>query len=186
MRVIAGSARSMPLKTVKNLNTRPTSDKLKETLFNILSPHIDGAKFLDLFAGSGAIGIEALSRGATAATFVEKAIDAYKVINENLVFTKFIEKSKVVRGDVISSLRKLNEKKEKFDIIFLDPPYDKKIYDDVLKELSVLQVDEKNAIVVIEDVILKEVKENDIIYSFKVFRIKEYNGKCHIFLERVL
>ena len=97
MRVIAGSRRSLPLKAPKTADTRPTTDRIKETLFNILNPLIPGARFLDLFSGSGGIGIEALSRGASKAVFVEKNLEAASVIRENLKFTKLSDVGELIR-----------------------------------------------------------------------------------------
>ncbi len=115
MRVIAGSRRSLPLKTVEGLETRPTTDRIKETLFNILMPDISGARFLDLFAGSGGIGIEALSRGAASAVFVDNSRDAIRCINDNVKFTKFTDEAEVVRLDALSYVRAL--RKVDFDIL---------------------------------------------------------------------
>ena len=100
MRVIAGTARSMPLRTVKGMDIRPTTDRTKETLFNILMPYIPGCRFLDLYAGSGSIGIEALSRGAKVAYFVENARASQLLIRENLEFTKLADRARYAFGDV--------------------------------------------------------------------------------------
>ncbi len=97
MRVIAGTARSLPLKTPAGMDTRPTTDRIKETLFNMLQPYLPGAVFLDLYSGSGGIGIEALSRGAGHAYFVENNRNAIACITENLQFTKFTDKATVLR-----------------------------------------------------------------------------------------
>ena len=121
MRVIAGSKRRLNLKTIKGLETRPTTDRIKETLFNMISTDIYDANFLDLFAGSGQMGIEALSRGARFAWFIENNREAVKVINENLDFTDLQSQSKVIQGDFKSALNSL--KGESFHIIFADPPY---------------------------------------------------------------
>ena len=107
MRVIAGSAKSMPLKTIAGMETRPTTDRIKETLFNMLQPHLCESRFLDLFAGSGGIGIEALSRGADYCVFVEKNRKAAAVIRENLRFTKLEERGQIYTGDVVQVLAQL-------------------------------------------------------------------------------
>ena len=122
MRVIAGSARRLNLVTPKGMDTRPTSDKIKETLFNILAPHLYGIRFLDLFAGSGGIGIEALSRGASHCTFIEKDKEAVACIRKNLETTHFTDAATVLPHDVMTSLYNLRVK-DKYDIVFLDPPY---------------------------------------------------------------
>ena len=121
MRVIAGTARSMPLKTIRGMDTRPTTDKIKETLFNILQTDVCGCRFLDLFSGSGAIAIEALSRGAAHAVLVEQNGKAAECIRENLIFTRTADRAEVYRCDVLTALRRLEGQKP-FDIIFMDPP----------------------------------------------------------------
>ena len=135
MRVIAGSARSLKLKTLDGMDTRPTTDRIKETLFNIINPSICGSIFLDLFSGSGGIGIEALSRGAKEAVFVESNPKAMACVKENLRFTRLEHKASTMTMDVMDALRRL-EKKKVFDIIFMDPPYDRGMQRKVLEYLS--------------------------------------------------
>jgi 16S rRNA (guanine(966)-N(2))-methyltransferase RsmD len=124
MRIIAGTFRSRVLQAPAGLATRPTSDRLRETLFNVLAPRIAGAAFLDLYAGSGAVGIEALSRGAAHVTFVERAPAALKVLRENLDRLALAEGFQIHPGSVGSFLRKPRSGLPGFDIVFLDPPYD--------------------------------------------------------------
>ena len=121
MRVIAGTARSMPLKTIKGMDTRPTTDKTKETLFNVLQTDIPDCRFLDLFSGSGAIAIEALSRGAAYAVLVEQNAKAAECIKENLIFTKTMERAEIQKCDVLTALHRMEGQKP-FDVIFMDPP----------------------------------------------------------------
>ena len=123
MRIIAGSFRSRPLQAPAGLATRPTSDRLRETLFNVLAPRIEEAVVLDLYAGSGAVGIEALSRGAANVVFVERAPGALKVLRENLARLGLTEGFRIVGSGVGSFLRKADAT-GRFDIVFLDPPYD--------------------------------------------------------------
>ncbi len=123
MRVIAGSFRSRVLQAPAGLATRPTSDRLRETLFNVLAPRIDGARFLDLYAGSGAVGIEALSRGAAEAVFVERAAPALKMLRANLDRLGLNAGFRISPGSVAGFLRN-GEAAGKFDLVFLDPPYD--------------------------------------------------------------
>jgi 16S rRNA (guanine966-N2)-methyltransferase len=123
MRVIAGKYRSRHLIAPRGFDTRPTSDRLRETLFNVLAPHIKDAAFLDLYAGSGANGIEALSRGAKQVTFVEKAAPAIAAIRANLKALEIQEGPQLEIGSVGTSLKRLQEQKQTFNIIFLDPPY---------------------------------------------------------------
>lgn len=123
MRVIAGSAKGHKLETIEGLDTRPTTDRIKETLFNIIAFDLPECSFLDLFAGSGAIGIEALSRGARKAVFVEQSELCGKVISRNLEHTRLTERARLIQIDVLTALDKLATEGETFDIIFMDPPY---------------------------------------------------------------
>jgi 16S rRNA (guanine(966)-N(2))-methyltransferase RsmD len=123
MRVIAGSFRSRTLQAPAGLATRPTSDRLRETLFNVLAPRIQGAAFLDLYAGSGAVGVEALSRGASTVVFVERAPTAIKVLRANLAGLGLTEGYRIVVRSVGGYLRNA-EGGPRFDVVFLDPPYD--------------------------------------------------------------
>jgi len=129
MRVITGSARGRKLKELEGKETRPTSDRVKESVFNIIQFELEGGRVLDLFAGTGQLGIEALSRGAAAATFVEQRRDAANLIRENLKRTGLAGSARVVNGDAISFLKTT---KEKFDFIFLDPPFPAQLWDTVI------------------------------------------------------
>lgn len=180
MRVIAGKARRLPLKTLPGTETRPTTDRIKETLFNILQQEIPGTRFLDLFSGSGGIGIEALSRGASQAVFVEKNPKACACIKDNLTFTKLINDSKVLCMDVLQALRTL-EREPAFDCIFMDPPYEMGLERQVLEYLAGSTVaDEKTLIIIEAD------KNTDFSYAadlgFKLLRSKEYKTNKHVFL----
>ena len=121
MRVIAGTARSLPLKTPRGQETRPTTDRIKETLFNILQQDIPGCVFVDLFSGSGGIGIEALSRGARKAYFVENAREPLSCLTDNLEFTRFQDRAVVLKQDAVAALASIAE--QTVDILFMDPPY---------------------------------------------------------------
>jgi len=118
MRIIAGEFRSRRLKTLDGMSLRPTPDRLREALFNVLTPRIEGVTFLDAYAGSGAVGIEALSRGATHAIFIEKHFSAARVIRENLASLAIEDRATVVQKGVIAALPRFQA-----DIYFLDPPY---------------------------------------------------------------
>jgi 16S rRNA (guanine966-N2)-methyltransferase len=122
MRVIAGEFRSRRLKTLPGLETRPTPDRLRETLFNVLTPAIAGSIFLDAYAGSGAVGIEALSRGASRAIFVEKNRAAVEVIRDNLASLGLASRAEVYTGKTLTVLERVEA-----NIVFLDPPYQKEI-----------------------------------------------------------
>lgn len=135
MRVIAGAAKGHNLQTIEGLATRPTTDRIKETLFNIIAFDLPECSFLDLFSGSGAIGIEALSRGAKEAVFVDAAAECQKVITANLQHTKLQDRARLMKTDVFSALDKLGAEGKKFDIIFMDPPYESGLYESVLEKV---------------------------------------------------
>ena len=135
MRVIAGKARSLRLKTIEGMDTRPTTDRIKETLFNMIQPSIADSRFLDLFAGSGGIGIEALSRGASWCVFVEQQRKAAECIRENLAFTRLKEDATLLVTDAVSAVNKLDGE-DAFSWIFMDPPYGKGLEFQVLEALQ--------------------------------------------------
>lgn len=182
MRVIAGSARRLQLITPKGLETRPTTDQIKETLFNIIMPDIYDANFLDLFSGSGGIGIEALSRGSRHATFVENSKPALKCIEQNLKTTHFTDSSTVYPMDVFSALNQL-QGKECFDIVFMDPPYNMELERQVLERLNTSSLLHEDSLVIIEASISTDI---DYIGSlnFEIEKIKQYKNNMHIFLRR--
>ncbi len=133
MRVISGSARGKKLLSLDGPHTRPTTDRVKESVFNIVMPYIADAVVLDLFAGSGSLGIEALSRGAESAVFVENHRAAGEIIQKNLADTRLLEKAKLYRGDALAFLEST---RETFTLIFLDPPYDGGFYAPVLSKIA--------------------------------------------------
>ena len=135
MRVIAGAAKGHNLQTIEGLATRPTTDRIKETLFNIIAFDLPECRFLDLFAGSGGIGIEALSRGASEAVFVDASAECQAVITDNLKHTKLQDRAKLMKTDVLSALDKLAVEGKSFDIIFMDPPYESDLYGPVLQKI---------------------------------------------------
>jgi 16S rRNA (guanine966-N2)-methyltransferase len=148
MRVISGVAKGRRLKLPKGSNIRPTLDKIKEALFNILGQDISGKEVLELFAGSGALGIEALSRGAERVTFVDSNLGSIRVIKENLKNLNFMNRSIVLNLDVRQAISYLERKKRKFDLILADPPYGKaKI---PLKNLAESDILKNHFIIVIE------------------------------------
>ncbi len=182
MRVIAGSAKRKPLVCPSGKDTRPTTDRIKETLFNMLQTEIcSETRFLDLFSGSGGIGIEALSRGAKSCVFVEKGKQALRCIRENLENTGFTENAHVMSMDVMQALRILSGRGEAFDIIFLDPPYEAGEEDKVLPFLLGSKLVHKDTLVILEASLetLKKL-ENTASYSF-LERCKKYKNNCHLF-----
>ena len=133
MRVITGSARGVRLQAPKGMDTRPTLDQVKEGIFSAIQFEVEGRRVLDLFAGSGQLGIEALSRGAASATFVDMSKDSLSTVKYNLEHTKLGDNAKVVQTDALSFLKLT---KDKFDIVFLDPPYASSLVVDSMKLLS--------------------------------------------------
>ena len=153
MRVITGKARGIQLKTPEGMLTRPTADRVKEALFSIINFDIPGAKVLDLFGGTGQLGIEALSRGAERAIFVDEREEACKIIRENLRRTRFEELGKVVRSDYLQYLRRCGDK---FDIILLDPPYAEVFLENALKCITEIDILQSGGIIVAERPLGKE------------------------------
>ena len=153
MRVITGKARGVVLKTPEGMLTRPTSDRVKEALFSIINFDLPGAVVLDLFGGTGQLGIEALSRGANSAVFVDQREDACKIIRENLRRTKLESQGRVVRSDYLDYLRR---SREKFDIILLDPPYAEVFLENALKCITEIDILKTDGIIVAERPVEKE------------------------------
>lgn len=184
MRVIAGKAKRLPLKTIEGMNTRPTTDRIKETLFNMLGPKLPGCVFLDLFSGSGAIGIEALSRGAKEAVFVERDRRAAACIRENLTFTRLAPQARLLETDVFEALAKLTAEGKLFDLIFLDPPYEKLWEKKVLETLSGQDILAEDGQIVVE-ASLETSLDYAQDFGFQVVRVKKYKTNQHIFLEKM-
>ena len=153
MRVITGKARGIQLKTPEGLHTRPTTDRVKEALFSIIQFEIPGAHVLDLFGGTGQLGIEALSRGANRAVFVDEREDACRLIRENLKRTKLEGSASVVRSDYLSYLKRC---KETFQIILLDPPYAEVFLENSLKMITEIDILQTGGIIVAERPVGKE------------------------------
>lgn len=182
MRVIAGKARRINLCSLAGLETRPTQDRTKETLFNVINPYIADCNFLDLFSGSGAIGIEALSRGCRQAVMVEKNIEAVKCIQENLKNTKLSKDAKVYQMDAISCIKKLEQENQVFDIIFMDPPYNHELEKEILLVLNESRIVHEDTIVVVEasnETLFDYLKDT----KFRIYRTKQYKTNKHVFIE---
>ena len=153
MRVITGKARGVTLKTPEGMTTRPTTDRVKEAMFSIIQFDIPGAKILDLFGGTGQLGIEALSRGAKSAVFVDAGEPACKLIRENLRRTKMEMDARVIKSDYLSYLTSC---REKFDIIFLDPPYAEVFLENALNRITEIDILQSGGIIVAERPLGKE------------------------------
>lgn len=182
MRIIAGSRRSLPLKAPKGIDTRPTQDRTKETLFNILRDDVYDARFLDLFAGSGAIALEALSRGARHAVMVENAREAVSCIRQNISFTRFDDCAELMECDALTALKRL-EYQPPFDIIFMDPPYRLGIEPQVMRILSEARYVTEDTIVIVEAALDTPTDFADK-NGFDIYRTKDYKTNRHIFMRR--
>ena len=180
MRVITGKARGIQLKTPEGMLTRPTADRVKEAMFSIINFDIPGAAVLDLFGGTGQLGIEALSRGARSAVFVDAREDACKLIRENLKRTKLEQDAKVVRSDYLVYLSRC---REQFDIILLDPPYAEVFLENALKRITEIDILRSGGIIVAERPLEKELP-----WEFEGYeRSKDYKyGKILLTLYRKL
>ena len=178
MRVITGKARGVVLKTPDGMLTRPTADRVKEALFSIIQFEIPGARVLDLFGGTGQLGIEALSRGAASAVFVDARDDACKLIRENLKRTGMEGQGKVVRSDYLQYLRAC---KEKFEIIILDPPYAEVFLENAIKSITEIDILQSGGIIIAERPLGKELPWDFTGYT----RSKDYKyGKTVLTLYR--
>ena len=151
MRIIAGKARRRSLETLSGEDiTRPTSERVKEGVFSAIQFEIEGKRFLDLFAGTGQMALEALSRGASSAVLVDDNVKAVEIIKTNARKTELIGQCKILRKDYSEYLKGASASGEKFDIVFLDPPYAKNVKDEVLKKLTRADILNDGAIVICE------------------------------------
>lgn len=180
MRIIAGKARRLPLRTLPGRDTRPTTDRIKETLFNMLAPELEGAYFLDLFAGSGQIGLEAVSRGSAYCVFVDNNRKACEVIRDNMDFTKLAGQCMLMNTDVMSALRQL-EGKYRFDLIFMDPPYNQNLEPEILQYLAHSTIVKEGARIIVE-----ADEHTDFSYvgglGYTLQKEKMYKTNKHVFL----
>lgn len=183
MRVVSGEYKGKALKAVPGNSTRPTTDKVKESIFNIIGPYFSGGIGLDLFAGSGGLGIEALSRGVEKVIFVDRDGKAIATIKENLQTCGVLDQSEVYRNDADRALKAIIKREIMFDFIFLDPPYKKQQLEHLLETIQTENLLTNNGIVVCEhskDVVLpveigrlKQVKfENYGIISISIYTLK--------------
>ncbi len=181
MRVISGLRKGHKLKSPKGKDTRPTEGRIKETIFNILAGLKEDASVLDLFAGTGSIGIEFLSRGAKSAYFIDKSSESIKTIKENLATTRFLDESLVYKMDSINAIKFLHERKLKFDYIYIDPPYNKHtLLSHVLNSLNKYPIINKNAIIIIEHE--KNFKIEEDFKDLESIDCRKYGNKFITFL----
>jgi len=172
LRVIAGAAKKRRLKAPRGLKVRPTSDRVKEALFNILGPLVEGSNFLDLFAGTGSVGIEALSRGARRAVFVEKNIENINVIKENLSITGLGNGARLVCLSVAQALPLLGREGVKYELIFIDPPYFKGLVSGTLSGIA------RNGLLKPGGTVVVESSNKDLLpreaFFLRLFRQEKY------------
>ena len=180
MRVIAGTARSVPLVAPRGLDTRPTTDRIKETLFNIIQNDVGEALVLDIFAGSGAIGIEALSRGAKKAVFIDNSRQAADCITQNLKKTKLDGSAAVLQTDAVSAIARLEREGEVFDLVFMDPPYGGRLWAPVLSALRNSKIIDINTLIIIEESLSEDFPE-ELIQGYEKIREKCYKNQKHVF-----
>ena len=181
MRVIAGTARSLPLVTPEGADTRPTTDRIKETLFNMLQTYIPGCAFADLFSGSGGIGIEALSRGARKAYFIENAPKAISCIEQNLAFTKLEERAILLKQDVCAGLNNIYEKE--IDVCFMDPPYVQEQEKRVLSVLHGMKYVTRDTLIIVEASLYTDFSYLEEM-GYTLEKEKRYKTNKHVFIRK--
>lgn len=177
MRIVAGKNKGNILKSPKDLSVRPTSEKVREALFDILGTSVKETCFLDLFAGTGAAGIEALSRGAKKVIFIEKELKCIKIIKENLEKTRNSQNAVVYKIDFLSGLKLLAKKNYLLDYIFLDPPYSKGLVNMSLLEIAELPILRKNGLVIAQHYKKEKVMKN--LNNLRLFNQRRY-GECYL------
>ncbi len=182
LRIISGKARGTKLNTLEGIETRPTLDRVKESLFNILQNRIYASKILDLFAGSGAIGLELLSRGAKEAILCDNSYKAVQIIKENVIKTHFEDQTKIINNDYKNTLDMLKD--EKFDIIFLDPPYESQFDIQAIKIIIDNDMLSKEGIIILETDNEKEKKEMLDKLDINVYDLRSYGRVSLFFLNR--
>jgi 16S rRNA (guanine966-N2)-methyltransferase len=181
LRIISGTHKGKKLLPFPGKNIRPTSDRLRESIFNILADRIQGALVLDLFAGTGALGIEALSRGAGAATFIEKDASAVTILKKNLHACGLKENAHVIRWDILINLNCVHSITPGFNLVFMDPPYQKDMVQPALRHLSNSNALQNNACLVIEH--SKFDPMPNILKAFRLKDVRKYGKTLVSFLE---
>lgn len=180
MRVIAGEHKGRRIQAVPGKETRPTTDKVKESLFNRIGPFFEGGQALDLFAGSGNLGIEALSRGLDHVVFVDQQKQAIQTIHNNLETLQLTSHAEVYRNDAFRALKALHKRALTFDYIFLDPPYYKGLYQKLLKQIAELNIAHEGTLLILEHD--TGLTLPDVISGFEKDRSEKYGGSTAITL----
>jgi len=183
MRVIAGSAKGRKLITREGQDTRPTTDKLKESVFAVMQFEVPESRFLDLFSGSGGIGIEALSRGAESAVFVESSSMAAGCIMQNIRTIGFVEQAELMKTDVLLAIRQLGAAGRKFDIIFMDPPYEKGFEQKTLEAIKEYDILAPEGLVVVESSVHTPI--DPVQGHLEIEKVKDYKVTKFTFLRGI-
>jgi 16S rRNA (guanine(966)-N(2))-methyltransferase RsmD len=183
VRIISGQLRGRRLRAPEGLGTRPTSDRVREALFNIISKHVPGARFLDLFAGSGAVGLEAISRGAEAAVFVDQSRRALEQIEDNVERCGVSDRARILGKDALAALKTLEAGGERFDVVYVDPPYDAGLYRPILRFLGTSGLVEEDGIVVVE--LRSRDRLPDEVGELRHYRDERYGDTTLAFYEAV-
>ena len=171
VRVISGSARGLKLNTPGDDRVRPTTDRVKESMFIIVQDWVYDSQVLDLFAGSGALGIEALSRGASQAVFCDNSLDSIKIIKSNIEKARVVDRSQIVSGDFKRCLRDMEAKNQSFDMIFVDPPYYEGLFEEVLDTIRSCKILKKDGIVIVEHDAKRPIGQ---VEGLEVYKEKKY------------
>ena len=182
MRIIAGENRGKKLKAVPGMKTRPTADRVKEAVFSSIDDRLYGSRFLDVFSGTGNIALEAISRGAEEAVLLEKDMDALKVIQENVTACRQDNRCTIMRGDSFASLNTLSRQGKQFDIIYVDPPYQAGLYEEVLKNIADKQLLAQDGLILLECAKNTSLSiENSIFFIYKE---KCYGDTCVLYVKQ--
>ena len=177
MRVVSGTARGCKLQPVPGMNTRPTTDRVKENVFNLIQDHVRGAEVLDLFAGTGQLGIEALSRGAQHCDFVEHSKTAFCIVSKNVESARVKDKSALHRTEAADFVSRAG--RQKYDLIFLDPPYGGEILENALKLIERFDILSVNGIIICESAV-----EDRFAHGFEAVRERRYGATLITVLQR--
>ena len=182
MRIIAGENRGKKLKAVPGMKTRPTADRVKEAVFSSIDDRLYGSRFLDVFSGTGNIALEAISRGAEEAVLLEKDRDALKVIQENVTACRQDNRCTIMRGDSFASLNTLSRQGKQFDIIYVDPPYQAGLYEEVLKNIADKDLLAQDGLILLECAKNTSLSiENSIFFIYKE---KCYGDTCVLYVKQ--
>ncbi|MCJ8342604.1 MAG: 16S rRNA (guanine(966)-N(2))-methyltransferase RsmD [Cetobacterium sp.] len=182
MRIIAGEAKGKIIKCRKGMDTRPTLDSVKESLFSMIAPYVPEARVLDLFSGTGNLALESLSRGAKRAVMIEKDTDALKIIIENINNLGYENKSRAYKNDVLRAVDILGRKGEKFDLIFMDPPYRLELCEKVMNKIQENGLLAEGGLIICEHHLFEDL--HDEVGEFKKTDERKYGKKCMTFYTR--